>query len=119
MKEPRPYIKHILQECNFLMEQSREITFEDFIKDPVLIRAFTRSLEIIGEAVKNLPTSFKEKYKEIPWKQIAGMRDKLVHEYFGVDYKLVWETVRVYVPELKRQIEEIMKKEGWITSNPL
>lgn len=110
MKEPRPYIEHILQECNFLIEQSREITFEDFIKDPVLIRAFERSLEIIGEAVKNLPTSFKEKYKEIPWKQIAGMRDKLVHEYFGVDYKLLWETVRVYVPELKRQIEEIMKK---------
>jgi len=60
-----------------------------------------------------LPTSFKEKYKEIPWKQIAGMRDKLVHEYFGVDYKLLWETVKVYVPELKRQIEEIVKKEGW------
>ena len=113
MKEPKPYLEHILQECKFLIEESEGITFEDFIKSPVLMRAFVRSLEVIGEAVKNLPWEFREKYSEVPWKEIAGMRDKLIHEYFGVNYKIVWKTVQQEIPKLKEQVEEIMKKEGW------
>ncbi|MGB9780100.1 DUF86 domain-containing protein, partial [Caldanaerobacter sp.] len=84
MKTPRPYLEHILQECEFLIERVKGISFEDFVKDPVLTRAFVRSLEIIGEAVKNLPKEFREKHSKVPWKEIAGMRDKLIHEYFGV-----------------------------------
>ena len=113
MKSPKPYLKHILQECEFLMEKSNGMSFGDFIKDPVLVRAFIRSLEIIGEAVKNLPEEFKEKYPEVPWKEIAGMRDKLIHEYFGVNYEIIWKTIHKDVPELKIKIEEIMRNEEW------
>jgi len=113
MKLAKPYLEHILQECEFLIEKSKTIALEDFIGDPVLMRAFTRSLEIIGEAVKNLPDEFREKYPEIPWKEIAGMRDKLIHEYFGVNYKIVWKTIQQEIPRLKNQVEEIMKKEVW------
>jgi len=77
------------------------------------MRAFVRSLEIIGEAVKNLPSEFREKYSEIPWKEIAGMRDKLIHEYFGVNYRIVWKIVQQEIPRLKEQVERIMEKEGW------
>ncbi len=113
MKSPKPYLKHILQECEFLMEKSKGMSFGDFIKDPVLVRAFIRSLEIIGEAVKNLPAEFKEKYPEVPWKEIAGMRDKLIHEYFGVNYEIIWKTIHKDVPELKIKIEKIMRNEKW------
>ena len=113
MKQAKPYLEHILQECEFLLEKSKGINFESFIKDPVLMRAFVRSLEVIGEAVKNLPQEFRGKYSEIPWREIAGMRDKLIHEYFGVNYKIVWKTVQREVPRLNEQIKEIMEKEGW------
>ena len=113
MKLEKPYLKHILQECGFLIEKSENIVFEDFIKDPVLMRAFVRSLEVIGEAVKNLPSRFKERYPEVPWKEIAGMRDKLIHEYFGINYRIVWKTVKDEIPKFKKQIEKIMEEKNW------
>ncbi|MEQ9715271.1 MAG: DUF86 domain-containing protein [Candidatus Asgardarchaeum sp.] len=80
------------------------------MNDKVIVRTFVRSLEIIGEAVKHLPAEFREKYPEIPWKDIAGIRDKLIHEYFGVDYLIVWKTIRERIPELKKFVERILEK---------
>jgi len=114
MKSVKPYLEHILEECNFLIEKSKNLNYEKFIKDPVIMKAFVRSLEIIGEAIKKIPGNFKKKYKSIPWKEIAGMRDKLIHEYFGVNYKIVWETVIKEIPKLKKNIEEILTKEKFL-----
>jgi hypothetical protein len=73
--------------------------------------AFVRSLEIIGEAVKQIPLKIKEKYEKIEWRNIAGMRDKLTHHYFGIDYFLVWDIVKNYIPKLKESISIIIDKE--------
>ncbi len=81
MKQAKPYLMLILQECNFLIEKSAHINHDDFIKNPVLTRALVRSLEIIGKAVKNLPGDFRERYSHAPWKKIAGMRDKLIQAF--------------------------------------
>jgi uncharacterized protein with HEPN domain len=102
------YLRHILQECEFLEENALDISFEDFVDDPILKRAFVRSLEIIGEAVKKLPLGLREQYPDIPWKEIAGLRDVLIHDYFGVDYRLVWETIQREVPLLKTRIQKIL-----------
>ncbi len=79
-------IKHIIDEINYLIETSTDLSYNDFIKNESLKRAFVRSLEIIGEAIKMIPPVIKKQKEQIEWKKIAGMRDKLIHHYFGVDY---------------------------------
>jgi uncharacterized protein with HEPN domain len=82
--------------------------YEDFIKDETLKRSFVRSLEIIGEATKNLPDDFRSKYPQVQWKEMAGLRDILIHRYFGVNYKSVWDVIKNKIPKLKEQIENIL-----------
>ena len=83
--------------------------YRDFVKDKKTAYAVTRAVEVIGEAVKNIPDSVKKRYPRIPWKKMAGMRDKLIHEYFGVDLRRVWNTVKKDIPELKPMFEKILK----------
>ncbi len=108
MKDNQIFIKHILDEINFLLRETKSITFEDYMKSEVLKRASTGSLEIIGEAVKNLSTDFKKRYKDIEWKKIAGLRDKIIHYYFGVNWNIVWDVIKNKLPELKSKIETNM-----------
>ena len=110
MKQNLPYLRHILDEINFLIDKTQNITFEDYLKDEVLKRATTRSFEIIGEAVKNLSADFKNKHKGIEWKKIAGMRDKIIHYYFGVNWNIVWETVKEKLPSLQKEFEQMIKE---------
>lgn len=110
MKKNLPFLKHIRDEINFLLKETKGVTFESFIANESLKRASTRSFEIIGEAVKNLSCEFKSKHKNIDWKKIAGMRDKIIHYYFGVDYNILWQAIKDKVPSLKLKIESIIKK---------
>jgi len=105
-------IRHINDEIYYLLLKSKGLSHEEFIKDETLKRAFVRSLEIIGEAVKNIPKQIYEQYNQIEWNKIAGMRDKLIHHYFGVDYSLVWDVIENHVPKLKEIIKKILKEEG-------
>lgn len=108
MKDDKVFLKHILDEINFLIQNTDRINFEEFKKDELLKRASTRSIEVIGEAVKNISSGFRKKYKDIEWKKIAGMRDKVIHFYFGVNWDVVWDVIKNKVPKLKEQIEKIL-----------
>ncbi len=100
------YLSHILRECEFLVFESAKTNSIDFGTDEVLKRAFSRSLEIIGEASKKLSLEFRQTHDAVDWKKIAGMRDRIIHDYLGVDYDLVWDVVRNRIPELKSQVEK-------------
>ncbi|CCQ54373.1 HepT-like ribonuclease domain-containing protein [Crocosphaera watsonii WH 8501] len=104
------YLRHILDETNYLITTSQGLNKKDFINDQTLKRAWVRSLEIIGEAVKQLPPNFRTDYPEIEWRKIAGMRDKLIHNYFGVDYDIVWDAVINEIPHLEQKIMQILEE---------
>lgn len=108
-KLPEEYLKHILQECEYLLDESEQLTLRDLLTDETRMRAYARSLEIIGEAVKKLPTTFRDTYPQVDWRAVAGMRDRLIHDYFSVDYEIVWDVVKSEIPTLKRQVEAILK----------
>ena len=107
--EPRDYLRHILVEADYLIGRSDGLSFDAFVGDETLRRAFVRSLEIIGEATKKVPDDFRSANPAVEWRAIAGMRDVLIHDYFGVDFELVWDVVRNRVPELRGQIAAILK----------
>ena len=106
------FIRHILDETNFILKRSKIISKSEFLQDPVLLRAVIRSHEIIGEASKNIPESIKIKYSEIYWKEMSGMRDKLIHHYFGIDSDILWDIIINELPELKNKIEKLLKHES-------
>ena len=108
--EPRDYLRHILVEVEYLLDQSQGLSFKRFAADETLRRAFVRSLEVIGEAVKNLPEEFRPAHSDIDWRPIARMRDRLIHGYFGVDYQLAWNVVQEKLPELKRNVQSLIDK---------
>lgn len=110
-KDPKEYLKHIHDECLYIISVSENLLFDDFMEDETLKRAVVRSLEIIGEASKKIPADFKIKWNSIKWKDMAGMRDRLIHDYMGINYSIVWDVVKNKIPELNDKISEVIGKE--------
>jgi uncharacterized protein with HEPN domain len=106
----REYLEHILDEAKFLLDRSRGVDEESFLRDETLKRAFARSVEVMGEAVKQIPDSVRQQYPSVEWRAIAGMRDRLIHAYYGVNYEIVWDAVINKVPLLAENIELILTR---------
>jgi len=107
----RTYKDYVLDIINSIMEIFdfvEGMEFEDFVNDRKTINAVIRSLEIIGEAAKKIPYEIREKYPDIPWKYMAGMRDKLIHEYHGIDLSIIWEVIKTELPPILPKLEKIL-----------
>lgn len=110
LKEPLEYLRHIADECAYLTSVRNGLTKEEFLDNETLKRAVVRSLEIIGEATKKIPADFKVQWQTIQWKNMAGMRDRLIHDYIGVNYSIVWDVFCNKIPELHDQINEVLQQ---------
>lgn len=109
-REVGDFIEDIIDAMNKALKFIEGISYEEFARDDKTIFAVIRAIEVVGEAVKKIPEETREKYPEIPWKGMAGMRDKVIHGYFGVDVRVVWDTVKKRIPEVKPLFERILSE---------
>lgn len=110
MRNYKLYIKDILNAVESIENFVENMNFDEFKKDDKTSSAVIRKFEIIGEAAKHIPENIRQKYPQIPWKEMAGMRDRLIHFYFGIDYKLVWTTIKERIPKIKPLLKQILEK---------
>ena len=103
------YINDMLECIERIEEFVGDMSYEEFVEDDKTSSAVVRKLEIMGEASKNIPIEIRREYKEIPWSDIAKMRDKIIHFYFGVDYEIVWKVIKERLPGIKPFIEQVLR----------
>ena len=107
-RTPKLLVEDILESCRKIMDYTKEISFEEFLADEKTIDAVVRNFEIIGEAANRLPEEFKEKHRNIDWYKIRGFRNRIVHDYFGIDYSIVWQIKETYLPQLAEKLEKLV-----------
>ena len=106
-RTPKLYLEDIIKSIENINKYVSGLDLESFGKDQKTVDAVVRNIEIVGEAAKNLSEEYQEQYPKIPWSQIMATRNKVVHEYFGVDLEILWETIKEDLPALKKQIQKI------------
>ena len=104
------FLKHIKEETEFIIEFTSTISEEEFLENRLLKKAMIRCFEVIGEATKKVDFDFRMKYNSIAWREMAGLRDKLIHDYTGVDYNLLWLIISENIPELDFQLDQIINE---------
>ena len=108
-RAPREYLRHILDEATYLLEATEGLDQSQLLQDETLKRAVVRSIEVIGEAARRVPEGVRDELPQIDWRAMSGMRDRLIHGYFGIDYDIVWDVVKNKVPALKRDLTRFMQ----------
>ena len=108
MRRETEYLRHILEEIVFVEGATDGLTQAAFLTDGVLKRAVVCSLEIVGEGAQWVPGVFRAEHAQVDWRAMAGMRDRLIHDYFGVDYGIVWDVVENHLPTLKEEVEKLL-----------
>ena len=102
------YLEDIIEHMNYAEEFIRDMTFDEFKSDKKTVLSVTKCIEVVGEATKHIPDQIRERYPEIPWRDMAGIRDRLFHGYFKVDLSIVWTTVTIEFPELRSMLENVL-----------
>lgn len=103
----RLLIEDILESCNKIADYTRDISFDSFVSDPKTVDAVIRNFEIIGEAANRLPEEYKNAHPEVDWFRISGFRNRIVHDYFGIDYSIVWQIKETYLPLLIKNLRQL------------
>lgn len=111
-REYLDYLADIQEAVGSILDFTQDMTWEQFEQDRKTVYAVVRAFEIIGEATKKVPMPVRKRHTKLPWKQMAGMRDKLIHEYFGVNYQVLWKTVQKDIPPLQAHITKVLKQES-------
>ena len=110
-RDPKLLIEDILESCQKIMEYTEGMSFIEFVADPKTIDAVVRNFEIIGEAAGRLPEDFKDLHQDIDWFRIRGFRNRIVHDYFGIDNSIVWQVKETYLPQLLSGLEKIFRQQ--------
>lgn len=111
-RRDKDFLGDINEAMNLVGLYTKKLAYREFLEDRKAQDAIVRNLEVIGEASKNITAVFKAKYPDVPWRKLAGLRDKLIHFYFGIDYKIVWSIAKKELPKLRKQVKEILKQEA-------